>query len=85
MKHRITKEKLQIITGVVALFVLPQDDTVSYDSPCKLIGINQQGNYTAHGLENRAAYDKYLHLTGDIVTGEMVLCRYGFGELTSEY
>ena len=68
----------------MALFILPQDDSGSYASSCKLLGINQQGNYTARGLNNVAAYDKYLQLTGDIVTGDMALCRYFFGKLTSE-
>ena len=84
MKHRIIKKKLHILTGVVTLFVLPQDYSGSYDSSCKFIGVNRQGNYTAHDLENRAVYDKYLQLTEDIVPGDMVLCRDGFGELTSE-
>ena len=32
MKRKISKEKLQILTGVVVLFVLPQDDRGSYVS-----------------------------------------------------
>ena len=40
MKRRISKEKLQILTGVVALLVLPQDDSGSYASLCKLLGVN---------------------------------------------
>ena len=32
MKRRTNKEKIQIITAVVALFILPQDDSGSYAS-----------------------------------------------------
>ena len=79
MKRKISKEKLQIFTGVVVLFVLQKDDSGSYAPSWTLLGVNRQGNYTARGLENRAAYDKHVQLTGDIVPGEMVPCRYGFG------
>ena len=50
MKRKISKEKLQILTGVVVLFVLPQDDRGSYVSSWKFLGINQQGNYNGNGL-----------------------------------
>ena len=58
MKSWISKEKLQIIAGVVTLFVLPQDDSGSYASLCECLGVNRQVNYTARGLENKSAYDK---------------------------
>ena len=50
----------------------------------KLLVVNRKGNYTAHGLENRAAYDKYLQRNGDIVPGEIVLCRDIIRKLTTE-
>ena len=85
MKRRISKEKLNIFTVLVSLFVLSQDDDRSYALSCKFLGVNRQGNYTACGLDNISVYDKYLQITGDIVPGEIILCRNGFGELTSEY
>ena len=62
--RRISKEKLHILTGVVVLLVLPHDDNGSYASSWRFIGVNRQENYTARGLENITAYEKYLQLTG---------------------
>ena len=55
-----------------------------YKTSCRLLGLNRKSNYVARGLENRAAYDKFIELTGDIETNEMVVCRDGFGKLVSE-
>ena len=79
MKRRINLKKLQVLTGLAALFVLPPQSGM-YKTSCRLLGINRSSNYTARALENRAAYDKFLELTGDIETNEMVVCRDGFGK-----
>ena len=83
MKRRISKEKLQLLTGVTVIFVLPQDSGMQHAS-MKLIGINPRASYAARGIENRAAYENFLKLSGDIALGEMVLCRAGFGKLISD-
>ena len=83
MKRRINLEKLQVLTGLAALFVLPPHSGM-YKTSCRLLGINRNSNYVARGLENRAACDKFLELTGDIETNEVVVCRDGFGKLVSE-
>ena len=59
LKHLINTEKLHILTGIAALFVLLQDNGL-YQSLCKLLGVNHQANYAARCLENRAVYDKHL-------------------------
>ena len=56
-----------------------------YEASCNLLGINRQANYAARGLENRAAFEKFLKINGDIVPGEMVIFRAGFGTLLEEY
>ena len=80
MRRRICKEKLQILTGVVALFVLPKESNM-FGPSCKLLGLNPKAKYMKCGLDNRSEFDNFLKLTRDIVPGEMVLCRDGFGEL----
>ena len=83
MKRWINLEKLQVLTGLAALFVLPPHSGM-HQTLCGLLGVNHKSNYVARGLENRAAYNKFLELTGDIETNEMVVCRDGFGKLVSE-
>ena len=66
-----------------ALFVLPPNIGM-FKTSFGLLGLNHQSNYVARGLENRAAYDKFIELAGDIETNKMVVCRDGFGKLVSE-
>ncbi len=76
MKRRINKEKLQILTGVAALFILPKSSGM-FASSCKLLRLNSKSKYVLNGLENRLAYDNFLKLDGNIQVGEMVVCRDG--------
>ena len=80
MKRRINKEKLSILTSVVALFVLPKD-TGMVVSSCKVLGLNHKAKYTKCGFTNRNAFEKFMKLNGNIEVAEMVVCRDGFGQL----
>ena len=79
-KRRIIKEKPNLFTGVAALFILPQDSGM-YGASCSLLGINRQANYAVRGLENRAAFEKFLNINRGFVPGDMVICRAGSGTL----
>ena len=82
MKRRISKDKLNILTSVVALFVLPKKSSM-LKSSCRLLCLNHKAKYTKCGFENRTAFDKFMKLKGVISIGETVICRDGFGELKS--
>jgi hypothetical protein len=78
MSCRLDKEKLQFLTGVPALF-LPTGKSLQY--ACILFGLNVRAKYVSLGLDDRAAFDQFHQVTGDISVGEMVVCRDGVGVL----
>ena len=82
MKRRLNKEKLQLLTSVVAIVVLPNVSGIQRAS-LDMLGINSNSNYVARGVENRKCYEHFLKLAGNLVTGEMVVCRDVFGNLIS--
>eukprot|EP00957_Ditylum_brightwellii_P112526 8578313-Ditylum_brightwellii.AAC.1 len=53
MRKRITKEKLQLLTGIAALFLPKKTDKMHMPS-CQLLGLNTRSKYVSIGLENRA-------------------------------
>ena len=78
----MNNEKLQLLTGVVAMFVLPNVSGMQR-ALVDMLGINSKSNYVAPGVENRKCYEYFLELTGDLVADEMVVCCDGFGKLIS--
>jgi hypothetical protein len=78
MSCQLDKEKLQFLTGVSTLF-LPTVKSLQY--ACTLFGLNVRAKYVSLGLDNRAAFDQFHQLSGDISVGEMVVCRDGVGVL----
>jgi hypothetical protein len=78
MSCRLDKEKLQFLTGVSTLF-MPTGKSLQY--ACTLFGLNVRAKYVSLGLDNRAAFDQFHQVTGDISVGEMVVCRDGVGVL----
>jgi hypothetical protein len=43
--------------------------------------LNVRAKYVSFGLDNRAAFNQFHELTGDISIDEMVVCRDGVGVL----
>jgi len=69
----------RILTAVSAVLALQfaNDSTyaISRQAFCDMIGINRQSKYVDAGFRNRALYDTYLDLEGEIQVGERVSCR----------
>ena len=82
MMRRITKDKLELLTGVAAI-CLPRTEHKLMEPACNILGFNRCSSYVRIAMENRAAFDTFLSLSGDINVGEKVLCRAGIGKLVS--
>ena len=69
----------RILTAVSAVLA-PQSangplDIISRRAFCDMMGINRQSKYVEAGFRNRALYETYLDLEGEIAVGERVSCR----------
>lgn len=71
---------IKLLTGVAGLFIPPSEQHSTIKC-VKLLEMNHRSKYVTVGMENRKRLDEYFTFEGDIVIGEMVQCRGGFGTL----
>ena len=66
----------RLMTGLCAVLA-PEIDPKRPNDFSEMLGINHRSKYAKAGIENRALFDEFFELEGDIEIGERVICRGG--------